>query len=972
MLGDLDDFISPSQACVNPLFTAPSGKADANSGAQQSGGSQVDDATGSVGISSRTRRSRLGNNAPKDAVAAKISLISDFGSSLAYDTSIKPDLIKMSGSTSSASGAGSGAGAARVTLNDCLACSGCVTSAETVLIQQQSSGELLRALSDPNIKAVVVSVSPQALASVAAHSGISDLPTAMAKLRTYLRSLGVAAVVDTQVALDLILAEAGAEFVNRVRASYGCGEAGHDGGGSGAALLQPAHADCRPSPAQLQAPKAEPLAWDAPQNSIAVSATKLRYMSRADSNSNSDAGIGGTVAAAGTGSTSADEDILSSLSFPKFSRPNDGASSAVASSSVIAGPAFTGGVVGGLVPLDPIDAPVPGQGWAARASSAASVGGGAAAAGNTADEPLIDAGASATPPSSSLSSVFHPSQSLPVLASACPGWICYAEKTVPESLPFISTLKSPQQVTGALLKILLSTETVALPQQKGCSNEGCTCKGENSTPLPLSSIYHVALMPCYDKKLEGSRRDFVWERKALIDSVLGGTTGGAATAVAAGGGAEVDNGEVKEVDCVLTALELVDMLQSGVRSAQDAAPPASTPSADGEHAVSAAGASSKSCGCGNGEGRGACCSSPLTGQGPIDLSALPDSHALGLLYSQTTSADASLSASSASTSGALDVERLLSGVTAVSSADAAAYRFCGPSSVHSESDGYLHYLLLYTARALGGRVGSQAAGVGAPVDGSGGASAIASPSVALPFTSGRNSDLKEVTLHVPARSLLPVHTAFGPTSADQAQLVGVNTGDGADGPTIPLTFAAAYGFRNIQAVVNKMKRNRGKAPPYAYVEIMACPSGCVNGGGLVKADVEAARAEKDADRSGSVSKASTPAVVADGDAASPSASLLLPAKPPNALKEAVLAQKQRVVNVSKLVNDRLHAEPSDTLVRLLQQVPVLAKAYGSTPTPAGSVAPVPLPSASSGPGWKWLLHTRFHAIPKLEATAIKW
>lgn len=41
---------------------------------------------------------------------------------------------------------------------------------------------------------------------------------------------------------------------------------------------------------------------------------------------------------------------------------------------------------------------------------------------------------------------------LPMLASACPGWVCYAEKTHPEMLPFISRTKSPQQVMGTLVK----------------------------------------------------------------------------------------------------------------------------------------------------------------------------------------------------------------------------------------------------------------------------------------------------------------------------------------------------------------------------------------------------------------------------------------------------------------------------------------------------------------------------------------
>ena len=37
-----------------------------------------------------------------------------------------------------------------------------------------------------------------------------------------------------------------------------------------------------------------------------------------------------------------------------------------------------------------------------------------------------------------------------------------------------------------------------------------------------------------------------------------------------------------------------------------------------------------------------------------------------------------------------------------------------------------------------------------------------------------------------------------------------------------LRFAAAYGFRNIQNLVQKLKRGRCK---YHFVEIMACPSG---------------------------------------------------------------------------------------------------------------------------------------------------
>ncbi|KAJ3109424.1 hypothetical protein HDU97_006669 [Phlyctochytrium planicorne] len=89
---------------------------------------------------------------------------------------------------------------------------------------------------------------------------------------------------------------------------------------------------------------------------------------------------------------------------------------------------------------------------------------------------------------------------LPMLASACPGWICYAEKTHPDLLPFISTVKSPQQVMGYLVKSYLA-------------------KTLNLTP---DAIVHVTVMPCYDKKLEASRNDFYNDlyRTRDVDSVI--------------------------------------------------------------------------------------------------------------------------------------------------------------------------------------------------------------------------------------------------------------------------------------------------------------------------------------------------------------------------------------------------------------------------------------------------------------------
>lgn len=99
-------------------------------------------------------------------------------------------------------------------------------------------------------------------------------------------------------------------------------------------------------------------------------------------------------------------------------------------------------------------------------------------------------------------------QILPLLTSACPGWICYAEKTHSEILPYISRVKSPQQITGTIIKSKL---TEISNKQK-------------------QHIYHVSIMPCFDKKLEASREEFS------------------------------ENG-IKDVDCVITTSEVLEMLR---------------------------------------------------------------------------------------------------------------------------------------------------------------------------------------------------------------------------------------------------------------------------------------------------------------------------------------------------------------------------------------------------------------------------
>jgi iron only hydrogenase large subunit-like protein len=109
--------------------------------------------------------------------------------------------------------------------------------------------------------------------------------------------------------------------------------------------------------------------------------------------------------------------------------------------------------------------------------------------------------------------------SKPILASSCPGWVCYAEKTHPHVLPHLSKVKSPQALMGTMLKTTLSRVLGISPAR----------------------IWHLAVMPCFDKKLEASREE-------LTEEVWAG---------------EKSRGRgIRDVDCVITSKEILMLAES--------------------------------------------------------------------------------------------------------------------------------------------------------------------------------------------------------------------------------------------------------------------------------------------------------------------------------------------------------------------------------------------------------------------------
>ncbi|CUG84583.1 iron-containing hydrogenase, putative [Bodo saltans] len=75
-------------------------------------------------------------------------------------------------------------------------------------------------------------------------------------------------------------------------------------------------------------------------------------------------------------------------------------------------------------------------------------------------------------------------ETLPMIVSSCPGWVCYCEKQYPELLPHLSRVMSPQGIAGSLLKRVI---------------------GGGNTTSSLESVYHVSIQPCFDRKLEAAR-----------------------------------------------------------------------------------------------------------------------------------------------------------------------------------------------------------------------------------------------------------------------------------------------------------------------------------------------------------------------------------------------------------------------------------------------------------------------------------
>ena len=114
---------------------------------------------------------------------------------------------------------------------------------------------------------------------------------------------------------------------------------------------------------------------------------------------------------------------------------------------------------------------------------------------------------------------------LPMMTSCSPGWIKFVEQFYPEFIGNLSTCKSPQQMLGAIIKSFYAGREEIDPKR----------------------IFSVAIMPCTAKKFEAQRP-------------------------------EMADGDIADIDAVLTTRELADMLrQFGLTPGKLSPSPADTP-----------------------------------------------------------------------------------------------------------------------------------------------------------------------------------------------------------------------------------------------------------------------------------------------------------------------------------------------------------------------------------------------------------
>ena len=104
----------------------------------------------------------------------------------------------------------------------------------------------------------------------------------------------------------------------------------------------------------------------------------------------------------------------------------------------------------------------------------------------------------------------RPSPVMPLISGSCPALVCLVEKSLTKLVSHLSQAVSPMSLVGMILKDLYKEDIL----MDGENDDNSTKKN--------SGWDHWAIMPCHDKKLEASRKDFALQSSGeqAVDLVI--------------------------------------------------------------------------------------------------------------------------------------------------------------------------------------------------------------------------------------------------------------------------------------------------------------------------------------------------------------------------------------------------------------------------------------------------------------------
>ena len=160
---------------------------------------------------------------------------------------------------------------------------------------------------------------------------------------------------------------------------------------------------------------------------------------------------------------------------------------------------------------------------------------------------------------------------LPMITSCSPGWIKFCEHNYPEFIDNLSSCKSPQQMTGAIIKSYyaeknnIDPKDIVVVSVMPCIAKKFEADREELSVKGIADVDYVITTRELAKMIKEARIDFLNLTEGKFDEVLGETTGAGVIFGATGG---VMEAALRTVSEVVLGKEMDRVEYNGVRGIQ--------------------------------------------------------------------------------------------------------------------------------------------------------------------------------------------------------------------------------------------------------------------------------------------------------------------------------------------------------------------------------------------------------------------